>query len=149
MKWISENCPLIAKLFTSWCDVQELAAEDYSSFITGKELVTPRTSHRALDKTMTAMGISGWRSRHQRHGAAADAVRILAILSGLLCGATLRELPESYSSVSVLCTLPSTKDIRFFRRRHHYTARIRAADGDKLPLQTPNGQRSYALDIRV
>jgi hypothetical protein len=31
MKWISEKCPSMARLFTSWCDVRELVAASYES----------------------------------------------------------------------------------------------------------------------
>jgi hypothetical protein len=145
MKWISEKCPSMARLFTSWCDVQELVAASYESNMldTGK-LIQPY-QRPGLDKTMRAQRISGWRSHHQRHGAAADAVRTLAILSGLLCGATLQEHPNPKSGVSVLCTLPSLRDTKICGRQHYYTARIRVADGDKLPLQTPYGlEKLYA-----
>jgi hypothetical protein len=139
IKWISEECPSMARLFTSWCDVQELVATNYKSSMLDTEKLTRQYQQPALDKAIRALRISGWRSHHQRHGAAADAVRTLAILSGLLCGATLHELPNPPQGVSVLCSLPSSKYTNICGRQHYYTARIRAADGDKLPLQTSVG----------
>ena len=94
----------------------------------------------ALDKILTALRVSGWRSPHKRHGAAADAVKVLAVASGLLCGATLHELVESkFKGLSVLCKLPSPNYTWHCGKEHRFTARIRAADGSKLPLQTTIG----------
>jgi hypothetical protein len=101
MKWISEKCPSMARLFTSWCDVRELVAASYESNMLDTGKLTQPYQRPGLDKTMRALRISGWRSHHQRHGAAADAVRTLAILSGLLCGATSQEHPNPKSGVSV------------------------------------------------
>ncbi|KAH4821504.1 hypothetical protein HBI23_047440 [Parastagonospora nodorum] len=126
-RWISRTCPSFAALFTSWCDVQELLPQ----------LGSPP----GLAKTLKAMGIWGWTSIHLRHGGAADAVRVLAVLSGLVCGVPIREDREhKEDNVSKYCHLPKRESVREAPGKvRFHTCRISAADGGKLPLQTPNG----------
>ncbi|KAH4354046.1 hypothetical protein HBH98_014060 [Parastagonospora nodorum] len=126
-RWISRTCPSFAALFTSWCDVQELLPQ----------LGSPP----GLAKTLKAMGIWGWTSIHLRHGGAADAVRMLAVLSGLVCGVPIREDREhKEDNVSKYCHLPKRESVREAPGKvRFHTCRISAADGGKLPLQTPNG----------
>jgi len=130
-RWIARKCPSLAALFTSWCDVQELIAQQHAQ-------LTPRPG---MDKTLKAMGIWGWTSSHPRHGGAADAVKLLAILSGLLCSAPLRtESGPKQDSVSKYCHLPRADAIQESPGKFHFhTCRISTADGQKLPQQTPNG----------
>jgi hypothetical protein len=54
MRWISEKCPSIAELFTSWCDVQELVGESYRVTKSNTEELPHRYQWPALMKTMQA-----------------------------------------------------------------------------------------------
>jgi hypothetical protein len=86
------------------------------------------------------MRISGWRSKHQVHGAAGGSVKCLAVLAGLLDDRALCESPVKLDeSVSIHCFLPSARVPGVGRRNRFFTARVGAADGDKLPVQAPSG----------
>lgn len=126
-RWISRTCPSFAALFTSWCDVQEL--------------VPQLESPPGLAGTLKAMGIWGWTSTHLRYGGAADAVKVLAVVSGLICGVPIDENRETKEdNLLKYCHLPRSESVREANGKIHlYTCRISAADGGKLPLQTPDG----------
>lgn len=140
-RWISRHFPSFAELFIGWCDVQELVAQRYversppsSPDALAMELRTP-----GLARTLKAMGIYGWTRAHQEHGGAGDAVKCLAILSGLLHDIPLADVPLPKRGVSKYCFLPKSKNVGFSGRYHFHTARISASNNQKLPLQTPNG----------
>jgi hypothetical protein len=73
-KWISQECPPVSSIFTSWVDLQDIAFERSSVLRPG------------LLDTMNAMHIvdrrEGTKAR-KLHRASNDAVRCLAVLSGL------------------------------------------------------------------
>ena len=137
-KWISDEYPAIAALFTSWCDIQELVADSYKSMTAEPDKLLTQYREPSLDRVMKALKISGWRSRHQKHGAAGDAVKFLAVLSALFWGRVLHELPKP--SICRLSRLPHRKYDEYSGKRN---ARITAWDGSKLPLQTPNGLADF------
>ncbi|KAF1844905.1 uncharacterized protein K460DRAFT_416264 [Cucurbitaria berberidis CBS 394.84] len=135
LKWMADDFPALATMFTEWVDVQDLVSNQRMD--TASSNGTPPDQY-GLYNTLKAMRISGWRSTHQRHRAANDAVKTLAVLSGLLSNIPLQEVTRE-AGVSVYDSLPPLHADKRQKRHHNFTARISAADGDKLPLQTPNG----------
>jgi hypothetical protein len=125
--WISRECPYLLSIFKYWVDVQEIVQE--------------RCGLRpSLLKTVGAMNIidrPNMSSTPKGHRASNDAVRTLAVLSGLI------SLESSH------CT-PSTETIRFSRipRKggiYPFAARITTADYDKLPacIRTPRALSTH------
>lgn len=141
-KWINNEFPSIAALFTSWCDVQELIGDAYKGMTSEPNKLPPQYRQPSLGATLKALNIGGWRSRHQVHGAAGDAVKFLAVLSALFSGRTLHDLPElpDRPSIRRLSHLPQKKYEEHSRKRN---ARIIVWDGSKVPLQTPNGLADF------
>jgi hypothetical protein len=86
---------------------------------------------------------SDWRSRHQFHGAAGDAVKFSAVLSGLLCERPLLENASKLDdTIPILCYLSSAKTPIVSKRHHRLTACVSAVNGDKLTLHTPKSLAS-------
>lgn len=98
-KWISRQYPSFAKLFTSWCDVQELVSQRYVQLPSQPDTLAPECPVRSLASTLKAMSFYGWTRNHQIHGRAADAVKVLAVLSGLLSDAPLRAMGKSFRRI--------------------------------------------------
>jgi hypothetical protein len=134
--WIIDQCPSLRRYFADWCDVQELVAQCYKE-LTLESWSTPSPGPQ---NTLKAMRISGWRSKHQVHSATGDAVKCLAVLSGLLHDVTLQDRPaKDQDTVSVYTFVLSSTNPIISKRDHFFTTRISATSGEKLPLQTPYG----------
>jgi hypothetical protein len=82
----TEHCASLRGCFVGWCDVQELVAQRHKE-LTSESWTTPSPG---LQNTLKAMHISGWRSKHQIHGASGEAIKCFAVLCGLLHNVTLQ-----------------------------------------------------------
>ena len=72
LHWISHTCPFLATRFSAWIDIQDVASQQFGM-----------SRQIGLTDTLKALQIKDWRSRFNRHYAANDAIRCLAVLSGL------------------------------------------------------------------
>jgi len=145
-RYITRNCPSLSSLFSAWCDVQELVSQRYEQLTSPTDKLPMGLQYPGLGGALKALSFYGWTHEHQMHSAAGDSVKLLAVLSGLLCDTPLRLCQDSSGeTVSLYCYLPRVKSIKISGKVHAYTARICTADSQKLPLQTPVGlERHFA-----
>ncbi|CAO2651421.1 Nn.00g039910.m01.CDS01 [Neocucurbitaria sp. VM-36] len=135
LKWIAKNVPELVNFFTGWVDIQELVSQQRHGVASNDGT---HTDQHGLYNTLKAMGISGWHSKHQLHVAANDAVKTLAVLSGLLCNSSFQDITRG-GGVSIYTYLPPLQISKIGNRYHPFTAHISTVDGNRLPLQTPVG----------
>jgi hypothetical protein len=126
-QWISEQYPLLAPYFTAWVDVQELMASKC------------KVTQLGLTDALRALGIADNRHNLNRHSAANDAVRNLAVLAGILSGSecTIELLPDrDQNKIRKYTSLPHARQIGP-TTRYPFTAHVGAVDGIPLPVRTP------------
>lgn len=122
-QWISERRPAMALYFSAWIDVQELIARKCSE---------PQLS---LTNALRALEIIDNRHGTTRHSAANDAVRIVAVLAGLLKDKTpVIERPIK-PSVLRYTKVPSRRDCGA-HTKYLFSARIATKDYELLPKCT-------------
>jgi hypothetical protein len=117
-EWISKKCPELSSLFTAWVDIQEIVEE--------RSPCEFRASLVDVVNSLNFTGTGGMKGKSP-HRAANDTVRFLAILSGLI----------SLDSF-VICKIPKVALLTHLPRpnsRYPFTARVTAADEEKLPLE--------------
>lgn len=121
---MSRECPSLTSFFNAWIDVQDLAFEKSDA---------PKGMPPSLSNTIKALKIKDWHD--QRHRASHDAVRCLAVLSGLhtLKSFTTFALPPK---VRLRSKLPSP------RCSQPFSVRITAVDGSMLPKIPTSGALS-------
>ncbi|KAH9882966.1 hypothetical protein J1614_000332 [Plenodomus biglobosus] len=139
LEWITTHCPSITHLFTNWTDLQDLLPPHYHGHIPNPRC-KPAQCKIGLYPTLKGLRLSGWRSKHQRHQAANDAIKILALLTGLTSNTPFKPTTKEVG-ISFYSFLPLLQPHRTNQRRQAFNARISAAGGAKLPVQTPQGLR--------
>jgi hypothetical protein len=136
--WIARKFPAISGLFTAWCNVQELVGHRYEPLTPHTHKLSEALRFFSMANALKAMSNYGWTQDNGMHGAAGDSVKLVAILSGLLCDTPLRDCEDARGqNVSVFCYLPLSWVTRVAGRRHAHTARVSATNGQYLPLRTP------------
>lgn len=128
VKWIAQQCPSISLYFAAWADLQEFAAERGG----GRKL--------GLIHTLKAIGMRDWRPN--RHRAANDAVRCLAVLSGLIStDPSTFAIPQRQNQFQHFSRLPKDSS----SNNHPFAVRITTADGSKLPCEVSTPQHLSEL----
>lgn len=129
--WMARECPSLSSLFTAWIDLQDIAYELSDE---------PSDKRPSLSDTVRALEIKDWFS--QKHRAAHDAVRCLAVLSGLVTSRSCN-IPDHSPKVQLFSRLPSPDHPRAFG------VRITATDGGMLPrLPTASAVSVYFADYQ-
>ncbi len=118
-QWISQECPSLSTFFTTWVDLQEIAEERSGALRPG--LIDTMSAMHIFDREVGSKG-------PRMHRASNDAVRCMAVLSGLV---SLNSFTLLKASPDVLLLTkhphPSSK--------HPFTARITTSDGSTLPSE--------------
>ncbi|KAF2107120.1 hypothetical protein BDV96DRAFT_305601 [Lophiotrema nucula] len=134
-RWISENCPSLAILFSGWVDVQELVSQRRE-----EEDLGPKCDRRwpGMTKTLRVMGIADPRcaSRDNKHCPANDALRCLVILSGLIHNAPFVFDPPRGPKTPVIRAFNCLGSL--YRVSSGFTAMITTDDRSRLPTVTPD-----------
>lgn len=137
-RYITREYPKLAESFSAWCDVLELVAQRYLEMLGGDVgMLAMEKRTPGLSRALEAMGVWGWTQYHSAWRAA-DAVKCLAVLSGLLANLPMAEVPWASRGVSIYCLLPRIERGRFSGRWHYPTVRISARNEEKLPEITPD-----------
>jgi hypothetical protein len=122
-RWMSEKCTVLAESFEAWVDMQELVCHRRKEEGLGEN--TP-----GLTTTLKELHFSNRRGG-SGHNAASDAIRTLAVLSGLVSHAPMTESPPGRRGIQKFWKLPKPKSI------HPFSVQVTTEDGGRLPKLSP------------
>lgn len=119
-RWMLEKCTVLVESFEAWVDMQELVCHRRKEEGLGDNIP-------GLTTTLQEMHFNNRRGS-SGHNAASDAIRTLAVLSGLVFHVPMVVPPPRCRGSQMFSKLPNLKSI------HAFSVRVMSENGGRLPI---------------